>query len=97
MIAMMTITMRQGDDFYVGNIQVLMTKLINGRVFTLLCQGHSYSPSVDGWLQILPGVLVQAGNSKSKEARAAKVRIQLSDRDIRVLRGAKWRQLNQKV
>lgn len=93
---MMTITMRQDDDFFVEDQRVTMHSLSNGRNFVLMIGGVFVVPNVDDWTPLCPGVSVQVGCSLGIHARRAKVRV-MAEPGIAVLRGCKYRELHKEM
>lgn len=85
-----TITMKEGEDFYLNDERVKMIRLVTGQDFTLEVNGYPFKPNQDDWLPLTDGVQVQAGYSKTSKSRLAKVRLQ-AEPGIRVLRGKQYR------
>lgn len=93
--------MREGDDFFLNDDRVVMSHLVNGQQFSLMVyrggrelDGIAFHVRTDRWTALNAGVHVQAGDSQSVNSRIAKVRID-APKDVVVMRGAKYRSINQ--
>lgn len=94
----MTITMREGDDFFINDTRVKLTGMLSALSFSLTVywadSEMAVSPSTGKWSPLPLGVHVQIGDSQSPNSKIAKLRID-APQGVRVLRGVKYRMLQE--
>lgn len=84
------LSLREGDDFYVGDSRILLTKIAGPRQFTVETPDGSHWGIVDDRMtEVMPDVLVSSGT----QGTSTQVRVVIeAPREIRILRGAKYRE-----
>jgi hypothetical protein len=83
------LSLRFGDDFYVGTKRFCVVKMQGTNAFTLQDEKRAQFPIDKAFSDLLPKVRCAAGDS----ARPGEVRAVLdAPREIVILRGKKWRE-----
>ena len=89
-----TITVRQGDDFYINHSRAVVVSLVNGSDVTLQLAAQTVAVNKDDWTTIPVGSIavdILLGDSKTNRSKSAKLRIRFSE-PTKVLRGKQYRE-----
>lgn len=77
------LTLRQGHDFFIERQRVLLSKVRSSMDFDLKTPfGHIHKVTEHGWIQILPGVKVQAAIPQDQDGRLVRVAIDAPGKNI---------------
>lgn len=82
----LTLSLAEGDVVYVGDTPVKMTKIVRDEHFVLEIDGDAFDVVGHRGIEIVPRVVVSAGNRCEWEGEAQVVFT--APRDIRILRKA---------
>ncbi len=87
------LSMRNGDDFYLGDRRVVVSEITGPRQFTVTTEdGVAHGIVADRMAEIFPDVFVGCG----KSGTYIQVRVAIdAPREVTILRGTKYRESSQ--
>lgn len=90
----LVLSLKQGQDVYVGDEQVQIEKIIGPTSAVLSHNGKYYSVDSAKWMELDVGCRVRASSNTPRTANV--VRIQFDSPNARVLRGNSYRNQSKK-
>lgn len=92
----LTLTLREGHDFYAGDTRFLIAGVITPMVFAIEdTNGLTHTVTSEGWVEIAEGVRVCSGIPRKQEGKV--VRLLVEAPGIKVLRGDLYREKMRKA
>lgn len=87
----LTLTLREGHDFYAGDLRFIIADVITPMVFAVEdSHGLCHSVNSESWVELASGVKVSSGIPRKQEGKVVRVLVEAPG--IKVLRGDLYRE-----
>jgi hypothetical protein len=84
----LTLTLREGDDVYVGTRQVFMRQVVNTKETTIQADTGWFTIDAEKWMELFPGCKVRGAPLRNKPHTS---RLQFDAPEFKILRGTSYR------